>query len=215
MLKVLRGFLPALAVIGLIAWPLAGVRAAESSPSTFQEGKDYGRLSTVVPVAVPGKAEVIEFFSYRCPHCYRLEPVAEEWRKNQPDTVAFIRIPVHAGYAPSYEVAARTFYTAQNLGVEDKLHSALFEANQKGDLNTEEELAAFFAEHGVPAEHFLKAYRSFQTDTQMRRAGELAQRYGVRGVPAVIVNGRYEIRSPKMFEVVDFLLSKPEAAPQG
>ena len=217
MLSFVRRFLPVLTLACLVAVPFTSVGAAESEAAApaFQEGKDYGRLSTPVPVSVAGKQEVLEFFSYRCPHCYRLEPVVKEWRQRQPDTVIFTQIPVHAGYAPNYELAARAFYTAQNLGVADKLHSALFEAMQQGKLDTEAELAEFFGQQGVTAADFQKTYSSFQTETQLRRAAELAQRYGVRGVPAVIVNGQYDIRSPKMFEVVDFLLAKPAVAPQG
>ena len=33
------------------------------------ENKDYTRLATPQPQGVPGKVEVLEFFSYACPHC--------------------------------------------------------------------------------------------------------------------------------------------------
>jgi thiol:disulfide interchange protein DsbA len=115
-----------------------------------------------------------------------------------------------------YEPAARAYYAAAALGVLDKMHQPLFEAIQgeKRKLDTEDELAAFFAEHGVDREAFRKAYTSFQTETQLRRSKQLAQRYGVRGVPAVIVDGQYDVRSPRTFEVVDYLIARP-AAPQG
>jgi thiol:disulfide interchange protein DsbA len=95
----------------------------------------------------------------------------------------------------------------------DKIHQPLFEAFHQQKLNNEDQLAAFFAEHGVDQEAFRKAYHSFQTETQLRRGNQLAKRYGVRGVPAVIVNGQYDVRSPRIFEVVDFLIAK-EASPQ-
>jgi len=191
------------------ALPLAGVRAADTAtPPPFQEGKDYVRLPTPVPTSVPDKAEVIEFFSYTCPHCNDLEAVAREWLKRKPENVTFVRIAV--AFGATWEPGARAYYAAEALGVLDKVHQPLFDAihREKRKLSSEDELAALFAEHGVDQDAFRKAYKSFQTETQMRRGNQLAQRYGVRGVPGMIVNGQYEVRSPRIFEVVDYLLAQ-------
>ena len=191
------------------ALPLA-VIAAEAPSVPFKEGQDYARLANPVPVATPGKIEVVEMFWYGCPHCYDLEPSTQAWLKRKPDNVAFVRIAVSFG--ASWEPGARAYYAAEALGVLDKLHQPLFEAyHQRRPLGDVDALAAFAAEHGVDAEAFRKAYTSFQTETQLRRGNQLAQRYDIRGVPAVIVDGTYEIRSPKVFEVVDFLISQAAA----
>lgn len=185
---------------------------AQAADPPFQEGKDYVRLSTPAAPATSDKVEVIEMFWYGCPHCYDLEPVTKEWLKRKPDHVEFTRIPV--AFGASWEPGARAYYAAEALGVLDKIHQPLFDAfHQRRKLSNEDELAAFFAEHGVDQEAFRKAYNSFQTETQLRRGNQLAQRFGVRGVPAIIVNGKYDVRSPRMFEVVDFLITK-EASPQ-
>jgi thiol:disulfide interchange protein DsbA len=194
--------------------PLVAVRAADpAAPPPFQEGKDYLRLPSPVPTAAPDKIEVVELFSYTCPHCRGLEPTVREWLARKPENVTFTRIAV--AFGATWEPSARAYYAAEALGVLDKIHQPLFEAmhGEKRKLGSEDELAAFFAEHGVDQEAFRKAYTSFQTETQLRRGNQLAQRYGVRGVPAVIVNGKYDVRSPRMFEVVDFLISR-EAAPE-
>lgn len=196
----------------LLFWvlSLAAARAADSAPTPppFQEGKDYVRLPAPIPTSVPDKPEVIEFFSYTCPHCNDLEPVVQEWLKRKPADVVFVRIPV--SFSASWEIAARAYYVAEELGVLDKMHQPLFDAihREKRKLANEDDLAALFAEHGVDQDAFRKAYRSFQTETQVRRSNQLAQRYGVRGVPTVIVNGQYDVRSPRIFEVVDFLLAR-------
>lgn len=201
-----------LLVLLACALPFGVSRAADSANAApaFQESKDYVRLPAPLPSSVPGKREVIEFFSYRCPHCYQLEPSVAEWLKRKPDNVAFLKVPVASGFHPDYESAARAYYAAEALGVLDKIHEPLFKAihQEKRALTTVDELAAFFAEHGVSQDDFRKAYGSFQTETQLRRGDQLAQRYRARGVPAVFVDGQYEVRSPRMFEVVDFLLAR-------
>ena len=196
--------------------PLAAVHAADSPASPpFQEGRDYVRVPTPMPPAAPGKVEVVEFFSYTCPHCYDLDPAVQDWVKRKPENVTFTRIAVALG--ASWEPSARAYYAAQALGALDKIHQPLFDAIQRErrKLSTEDELAAFFAEHGVDQDAFRKAYQSFTTETQLRRGNQLAQRFGVRGVPTVIVNGQYDVRSSRIFEVVDFLIANKLTAPQG
>lgn len=204
-------FFRLLLVLLAFALPVV-VRSADSpTPSpAFQEGKDYVRLPSALPPSGPQPKEVVEFFSYRCPHCYQLELGLGEWLKRKPDNVAFVKVPVAGGYHPDYESAARAYYAADALGVLDKIHEPLFKAihQEKRNLTTVDELAAFFAEHGVSQDDFRKAYSSFQTETHLRRGDQLAQRYRARGVPAVFVNGQYEVRSPRIFEVVDFLLAR-------
>lgn len=204
-----------LLVLLACALPLAAVHAADSpAPPPFQEGRDYVRVPTPMPPAAPGKIEVVEFFSYTCPHCYDLDPTVRDWLKRKPENVTFTQMAVALG--ASWEPSARAFYAAEALGVLDKMHQPLFDAihRDRRKLTSEDDLAAFFAEHGVDQDAFRKAYQSFTTETQLLRSNWLAQRFGVRGVPTVIVNGQYDVRSPRIFEVVDFLIARL-AAPQG
>lgn len=188
-------------------WPLTVVYAGEPATPVFQEGKDYVKLPTPMLTSVPDKVEVLEFFSYNCPHCSDLEPASQAWLKRKPENVVLVRVPVVFG--PTWEATARAYYVAEALNILDKIHAPLFDAihKDKRKLGTVDEMAAFFAEHGVDQDTFRKAYNSFQTETQLRRGEQLIKRYGIRGVPAIIVNGQYEIRSPRFFEVVDFLLT--------
>ena len=66
------------------------------------EGTHYTKLAQPVAVSTPsGKIEVIEFFSYGCPHCFALEPTLETWAKQLPPDVVFKRVPV--GFNALYE----------------------------------------------------------------------------------------------------------------
>ncbi len=182
--------------------------------SSFQEGVHYQRLATPVPTATGDKIEVVELFWYGCGHCYSLEPVITAWLEKKPANVEFVRIPAVLGR--NWEPHARAYYAAQVLGVADKVHKPLMDAihAQKRTIFNEEQLAAFFAEQGVDKEAFLKAYKSFEVETKLRRSLQLVQRYGIDGVPAVIVNGKFVTNgtlagsTAKIFEVVDYLLAK-------
>lgn len=153
----------------------------------------YEVISPAQPVQNPDKIEVIEFFWYGCPHCYSLEPAMQAWLKTKPANVEFIRQP--AVFSDVWGKHAKAYYVAEALDVVEKVHADFFDAiqNKKQKLVTEDELAKFFAAHGVKDEDFRAAYSSFLVDSKMRQAEAIAGRYGITGVPALIVNGKYKI----------------------
>jgi thiol:disulfide interchange protein DsbA len=183
-------------------------------PPVFKEGTHYQRLATPVPTATGDRIEVVEAFWYGCPHCHHLEPIVEAWLKTKPAHVEFVRIPAVLGR--QWEPLARAYYAAETLGVLDRVHKPLFVAVQarKPPLNDAEQLADFFASQGIDRQAFLQTYRSFGVETRLQRSKDLIRRYGITGVPAVIINGKFVINaesagSPeKIFEVVDYLASK-------
>lgn len=178
------------------------------------ESLGYEKLSTVQATQNPDKVEVIEFFWYGCPHCYSLEPVLDEWLKNKPENVEFIRQP--AIFNKTWGQHAKAYFTAEVLGIVDKVHSDLFDAiqNKKQKLTSEDDLAKFFIAHGVTDSAFRDAYNSFPVDMKLRKARSLAPQYGITGVPAIIINGKYKTSGPlaksqaNMIKVMNDLIEK-------
>lgn len=166
-----------------------------------------------------GKVEVLEFFWYGCPHCYRLEPSMESWLKDKPDNVVFKRIAPPLN--PSWENHARAYYAAEALGVIDKLHQPLFDAIHKNKqrLRGKDELADFAATQGIDRDVFLKTMDSFAVESQLRRASQLARAYRLSGVPAVAINGKFKTSGslagsyPRMVQIVDQLSRKELGQP--
>lgn len=196
-------------ILSVLLWlPLAALAA------DFQEGTHYRRLDTPVPTASSDKIEVLEIFWYGCPHCFSLEPAAEQWLKNKPENVEFVRLPAILG--SSWEIGARAFYVAEKLGVLEKIHGPLFNAIHvdKQRIQNKEQLAEFFAKHGVDQTAFEQAYNSFEVETNLRKSQQLVQRYRVDGVPMVVINGKYVTNgsmagSPAaIFQVVDQLIAE-------
>jgi thiol:disulfide interchange protein DsbA len=153
----------------------------------------YEAVTPAQPVQNPDKIEVIEFFWYGCPHCYSLEPSMVAWLKTKPANVEFIRQP--AVFSDLWGKHAKAFFTAEALGVSEKVHADFFDAiqNKKQKLTSEDELGKFFAAHGVKDADFRAAYNSFMVDAKMRQAETMGARYGISGVPAIIVNGKYRV----------------------
>ncbi|WP_455203745.1 thiol:disulfide interchange protein DsbA/DsbL [Kaarinaea lacus] len=185
-----------------------------ATAATFKEKIHYERVEPAQPTSTGDKIEVVEMFWYGCPHCNNLEPHVERWLKRKPANAEFVRIP--AVFRPQWELHARAFYTAEVLNVLEKTHTAMFAAihNQKRNLNSEKELMEFFAQQGVSNEDFKRVFKSFAVEAKVRRAKDLSQRYGIPGVPALIVNGKYRTGAQlaggnaNIFKVVNFLVDK-------
>ncbi len=178
----------------------------------------YEVLVTPQPTQNPDKVEVIEFFWYGCPHCYHLEPDLNKWLKTKPDYVDFIRQP--AIFNSLWEKHSKAYFTAEALGVVDKVHADFFDAvqNKKQKLESEDQLLKFFSEHGVSEIDFRNAYNSFPVDYKVRQAKTMAARYGVNGVPALIINGKYRTSGSlaktqqNMIDVMNRLIEKERSS---
>ena len=185
---------------------------------TYREGVDYEVLQQPGKVEIPGKIEVREFFSFSCPHCFRLESFTSEWQPKQADDVNFIMTP--AAMRKDWEPLAHAYYVAEALGKLDQIKPELFNAihvkNEK--IVTQADLAGFFKRYEVSEDDFNKLFNSFSVRVKVRQASALAKTYRLRGVPALVVNGKYLVKSQSgkgfedMLAVVDFLVNKERAA---
>lgn len=189
---------------------VSGNALAEAKQEEFKEGTDYELISPPQPTSDPSKIEVLEFFWYGCPHCLHFEPTLNAWVKKKPASVLFIRQP--AIFNEHWGAHAKAFFTADVLGVEEKMHADFFDAiqNKKKALESEDDLAKFFVAHGVSEADFRGAYKSFAVDAKMRQAEPLAAKYGVTGTPTMTVNGKYRI-SPGQAKSFDRMIAITEA----
>jgi protein dithiol oxidoreductase (disulfide-forming) len=187
---------------------LATAAAAPATPTEwrFKPGQDYVVLASAQGTSSsPDKIEIAEVFWYGCPHCYNLEPQIRNWEKKLAPDVSFVRLPVM--WNPTNQIHARLFYTAQALNKLSDMNEAIFReihVNKKM-LADEAEIQAFFERFGVGAADFQKTFRSFAVEGQLRRAKELTQRYQVRSVPQMVVNGKYTTDAPGVKSFDDML----------
>lgn len=190
----------------LLSGPLA---AAE-----YSEGKQYLRLANPQPTSAPDKIEVVELFWYGCPHCYDLEPHIQQWLETKPDDVMFVRLPAVLGQR--WELLAKAFFTAELLGVQDKVHPALFHAihDKKQKLNDEAAVQDIFSEQGVTADDFRNTFDSFAVSVKLNNAKLMTRRYAITGVPTLIVNGKFSTggrqagSNANIIKVVDHLVAQ-------
>lgn len=199
---------------GLIVSLLLLIVPFSTSFAEYDEGIDYKRLSRPLTTEDPAKVEVMELFWYGCPHCYRLEPKLKAWLKKQPKKVNFVRVP--AVFNPKWAFHAKLFYTAELLGVLDKMHQPIFDAMhvQRKRMNSEGEAYALFKKFGISDKDFNNTFNSFAVDSLVRKATDLTRRANISGVPSLVINGKFVTDGPMgnghegMLKIADFLISR-------
>lgn len=178
-------------------------------------GTDFLPVAPAVPVDNPKAVEVLEVFWYGCPHCLHLEKGLNAWRARLPKNVVFKRMPVMWG--AGHEKHAQVFYTLEAMGQLERLHGKIFEAVQGPnvvELRDENRFFDWAAAQGLNRAQVASVYRSFGVMSQMQRARQLGQAFGVSGVPAFYVQGKY-MTSPSLtksedrtFQVLDQLVQQ-------
>ncbi len=188
-----RRLLPFAAAL-FAAATLVGVASAQE----LVEGKQYVRIKNPLPVAAGRKIEVIEFFSYGCPHCSDLEPVMQGWMKTLPPDVVLVRVPVM--FQAQWVTLAKIYYTLEGLGVEQKFSPEVFAAIHKNGvkLTTEKEFFDWAASKGLDRKKVEDMYNSFAISGKMNRAKAEAQQYSVQSVPMIVVDGRFATATDKV-----------------
>jgi thiol:disulfide interchange protein DsbA len=147
-----------------------------------------------------GKVEVVEVFSYGCIHCAHFAPIADQMRKQLPPGVTFKLMP--AAFNDEWVPFARAFYAAQKLGVVEQTHLALFKAkfDDHYPISTLDELADFYAQHGVKRDDFMRIAASDEVTQQIRKDAQLVQTWQVDGTPTIVIDGKYRTAGVKTLD---------------
>jgi len=183
---------------------------------SFVEGVHYKKITPNVGTSDTTKIEVLELFSYGCPHCNSFEGPIHQWLKSKPANVNFSRRPVSFG-RQVWANYAQAYYTAEVLEAIGKVHGPMFNAihkenNKLLDVNS---IRKLFLKNGVTSDDFEATFYSFAVDARLRRDQRTLGKYQGNSVPTMIVNGKYRVDSSmtghsneKMLEVVNFLIKK-------
>lgn len=177
------------ALIGVACFLIAAVAGAQN----IREGRDYTVLAAPQPTD-RSKIEVIEFFSYGCPHCFHLQPLLKKWEKAElPANAVLVRVPVAFGRR-EWGQLVRAYYTLEATGDLQRLDDKLFDAihQQHQPLFDLESLTAWAAQNGVDANKFRTTFNSPEITAKAVHADQLSRDYKINGVPTLTVAGKYK-----------------------
>jgi thiol:disulfide interchange protein DsbA len=200
---------------GISIVALALLALSTSPQASIVAGHDYVVLSIPQRQESNGKIEVVEFFSWGCPHCYEFYPMLSRWLSTLPKDVSFKRVPAGLGH-PEWEALARAYYALQVTGNVDRLDSQIFEDIHKNHvwLYDERSITAWVGKHGVNVAKFTEAYRSFNVNVSAGHAEQKAEDFRIPGVPTLAIAGKYTVDGDqaKMLTTSDQLIVMARAA---
>ena len=186
---------------------------ATSHAQNFKEGDDYVTLQGDATILPDGRVEVIEFFWFGCPTCFRFEPVLHGWQK--PDTINFVTVPGILNR--SSEFHAHAYYAMELLNLQGQLMTPFYDELhvKRNRINTVEDFEAWAnTQPGIDAAKLAGTVNSFAARTKVAQADVLANKYDITGVPTLVVGGKYRT-SPAMadsfaraLQVVEYLVAK-------
>jgi thiol:disulfide interchange protein DsbA len=177
---------------------LAGMVLAFSvSAAQFTDGKEFVTLEK----PVVGEPQVLEFFSFYCPHCYQFEEVlhvSDTVKKKLPEGTKMTKYHVEF-LGPLGKDLTQAWAVALALGVEDKITAPMFEAVQKTQtVQNVADIRNVFINAGVKAEEYDAAWNSFVVKSLVAQQEKAAADLQLQGVPAIFVNGKYQLNPQGM-----------------
>lgn len=179
-------------IVSIVALAFLGL--STSLEASIVAGHDYVVLNIPQRQESNGKIEVMEFFSWGCPHCYEFYPKLSHWLASLPKDASFKRVPVGLGH-PEWEALARAYYALQSTGDVDRLDSQIFDDIHRNHvwLYDEQSITAWVGKHGVDVAKFSAAFRSFGVSTSTGQAEEKGINYRIPGVPTLAIAGKYTV----------------------
>lgn len=170
--------------------PAGAATPAPAVTTHFAAGNQYVALPLPKGQATPtGPVEIVEVFSYACPHCAEFAPFMDKLRTQLPRNVEVRFMP--AVFSAEWMPSAQSFYAARELGVLAQTHDALFKAAlEHYPLNSLSDYADFYAHSGVDRDKFLAAATSPATTQQMAADQHTEMGWGIDATPTLVVGRR-------------------------
>ena len=179
-----------LALVGMVM----AFSVSAASAEQFSDGAQYVTLDKTVA----NEPQVLEFFSFYCPHCYQFEQVwhvSDNIRKNLPKDVKYTKYHVEF-LGPLGKQLTQAWAVAIALGVEDKVSPLMFDAVQKQQsVQNPDDIRKVFIQAGVKGEDYDAALNSFVVKSLVDQQEKAAADLGLQGVPSVFVNGKYMVKN--------------------
>lgn len=179
-----------------------------NATSGYQEGVHFKQI----PGAKFQQDTVEEFFSFYCPACYRAEGAVKEIKANLPANLTFVRR--HVNGMPGIPITmqndlSKFLIASRAINQEEAFVKSVFTQIhvQKDKDFSGEKLQQLLKVNAIDTESFNKALveQGVESahDNQLKRLKQMREG-GFGGVPAFVVNGKYQLLTHNIGGLEDF-----------
>lgn len=137
--------------------------------------------------------EIIEFFSYGCPHCSNLDPMLTGWIDGLAGNVEFKRI--HVAVDTLTTRLAKTYLVLESQGLLEQNHRRVFDAIHERNITflNDEQIAEFMHDRGIQSDRFLSALNGRYVARSIESNRQLAVETRTLGVPAFLIANKFQV----------------------
>lgn len=172
---------------------VCSISFGQTDTKTYRE---LPKPAQLIKGTTPTQVEVVELFSYTCPHCYKLDEPLEKWLKNKKsDDIVFVRLQTPG--EGIWDLLSKTYFTLEAMNKVDKGHPKMFDAVMKKRMKFEskEDIAKYLnKEIAINEADFLKTWDSFTVTANYDRAKDVIyNQYRIDYTPVFIIDGKYII----------------------
>lgn len=190
----------------------------------FVEGTHY----EVVAEKATAKAEVKEFFSFYCGHCFRFEPYANKLASQLPEGVELEKVHVDFVQAAAPEVqnaVARAYLVGKSAGQGEKVAAMIFDYihKKRATFSNEDDIRKLWLVNDLDAKVFDAKMNSMPIVTAANAMKTTQNKWSenrvLTSVPMLLVNGKYKPKfealksenfEQELNELVTYLLAKKD-----
>lgn len=186
-----------------------------------QEKWSEGTHYNVIAEHATDKKEVMEFFSFWCPHCFNFEPLVKKIKTKLADDVEFKKVHVNFMRFTSQAIqddVTKAMMIARELKKSEELNQAIFRYIHvsRSSITGINDVKNIFVVNGVEPEDFDKMMSSFGVNSRLKMNNKAVQEYRkhVSSVPNFIVNGKFQatftrdMNQDDMIDLIVFLSNK-------
>lgn len=129
-----------------------------------------------------GKVTLVEFFDYQCPHCIDMDPILDQFLKNNKEVrVVYKEWPIRG---PLSQTAAQMAMAANVQGKYYEFHHALMTS---GQLGSEDQLMAIAKSVGLDLQKLKTDMNGEAVKAKLKETSDLAQSLKLFGTPAIFI----------------------------
>jgi len=176
----------------LFSFSVFAAKVQTNELAQIEEGKQY----IVLPKFAAPEKEVVEFFSFNCPSCYRLDDelkLGKTIKDRLPKDVAFKKYSL-SDFGPLAPELSEAWAIANILGISEDVSVDLYNGIQRDrTIRTASDIKGVFANLGVDSDKYDSMKNNFLVKAFIAQQEAARKELQPTSIPSFYVNGKYLI----------------------